>query len=87
MPSARNYRKERRDYYGYGPASSVTPEQRANRRDMRARQLAREKVKKSRSIPRGYEVHHKDGNPRNNSSSNLQSLPRSTNRAMNKKGK
>ena len=85
MPKKRDYVKERRAYYGYGPASGVTSEQRANRRDMRARQVARQKVKETRSIPRNHEVHHQDGNPQNNTRSNLKVISRGKNRAMNKK--
>eukprot|EP00966_Prymnesium_polylepis_P259398 5991631-Prymnesium_polylepis.1 len=65
----RDYRRERQLYYGYGPASSVTPEQRKNRLDMRARQKAREKMKGS--VKRSQDVHHVNGNPRDNRRSNL----------------
>ena len=34
------------------------------------------------TVPKGYEVHHKDGNPFNNDFSNLECLPRSEHRAM-----
>ena len=67
-----------------GPASSVTAAQRANRRDMRARQIAREKVKSPTRIPRGHDIHHNDGNPRNNARANLAIMPRSANRVLNK---
>ena len=72
----RNYRKERQAYYGYGSASSVTAEQRRHRDEMASRQKAGAKVKKTRKIPRGKEVDHKDGNPKNNKSSNLQVISR-----------
>ena len=78
---ARDYRKERQKYYGYGPASSVTPAQRIHRLEMAARKRARATVKKTRSIPRGSEVDHKNGNPRDNRRSNLQVISRSANRA------
>ncbi len=78
---ARDYRKERQDYYGYGKASSVTPEQRRHRQEMAARKRARAQVKKRRSVPAGKEVDHKDGNPRNNKPSNLQVISRHANRA------
>ena len=76
----RDYKKERRDYYGYGPASSVTPEQRRHRQEMAARKRARQQVKKKQKIPAGKEVDHKNGNPRDNRSSNLQVISRSANR-------
>ena len=79
---ARDYKKERRDYYGYGPASSVTPEQRRHRQEMASRKRARAAVKKRcGGISKGKEVDHKDGNPRNNKSSNLRVISRSANRA------
>ena len=78
---ARDYKKERRDYYGYGPASSVTPEQRRHRLEMASRKRARATVKKRQGIAKGKEVDHKDGNPRNNKSSNLRVISRSANRA------
>ena len=80
----RNYKRERQLYYGYGPASSVTPEQRANRRDMRSRQQARDKLKKTTTVRKHQDVHHIDGNPRNNKLSNLQATSRAYNRSKNK---
>ena len=63
---ARDYRKERRDDYGYRPASSVTPEQRRHRREMAARKQARARMVKEGKVSKGdgKEVDHKDGNPR-----------------------
>ena len=79
---ARDYKAERRKYYGYGKASSVTPTQRKHRAEMQARKEARAKVKKRNGgIPRGKEVDHKDGNPRNNKPGNLQVISRHANRA------
>ena len=78
----RDYRKERQAYYGYGKASSVTPEQRKHRQEMAARKRARELVKKRNGgIPKGKEVDHKNGNPRDNRKSNLQVISKSANRA------
>lgn len=78
----RDYRAERRAYYGYGPASSVTPEQRRHRKEMASRKRARAQVKKRNGgIARGKEVDHKDGNPRNNRPSNLRVVSRAVNRA------
>ena len=78
----RDYRKERRDYYGYGKYSSVTPEQQKHRREMAGRKKARKIMKPGKTT---QEVHHKNGNAQDNRRSNLQVLPRSKNRAMNKK--
>jgi len=82
---ARDYKHERRVYYGYGSANSVTPTQRKHRLDMRSRQLAREKVKSSGTlVKRTEDVHHKNGNPRDNRACNLAVVSRSYNRAKNK---
>ena len=80
---ARDYRKERRDYYGYGPASSVTPEQRRHRLEMAARKQARTRMVKEGKVRKGdgKEVDHRDGNPRNNARSTLRVTSRHTNRA------
>jgi len=71
-------------YYGYGPSSSVTPVQRRHRRENASRHEARDKVKASGVRVRGKDVHHKDGNPLNNSRSNLAVKSVSANRRMNK---
>ena len=73
----RDYRKERQAYYGYGSASSVTPEQRKHRKEMASRKLARKRL----NPPKGKEVDHKDGNPLNNKRSNLQVISRHANRS------
>lgn len=72
MARDRDYRKEYDTYQG-------TPEQRrANDARKKAR---REMTKKGKVRPGdGKEVDHKDGNPRNNSPSNLQVLSRGANR-------
>lgn len=45
--------------------------------------LHREIWKKANGpIPRGYEVHHKDGNPLNNAVENLEAIPRPTHKAI-----
>ena len=80
----RDYRKERRDYYGYGKASEVTPEQRRHRREKAARDRARAILKKEGAVERGQDVHHKDGNALNNRRSNLVATSRHYNRAKNK---
>ena len=77
---ARDYRKERQAYYGYGKASTVTPEQRRHRREMANRKKARAKMAKVTTV-RGKEVDHKDGNPLNNKRSNLQVISRHANRS------
>jgi hypothetical protein len=81
----RDYQRERQLYYGYGSASSVTPEQRKHRLEMRARQKAREKMKASGvSVKRTQDVHHVNGKPRDNRIANLKVVSRSYNRAKNK---
>jgi hypothetical protein len=77
---ARDYRKEREQYYGYGPVSGVTPLQRKHRQDMAARKKARAKLCKKGKDCKGKEVDHKDGNPQNNKGSNLQVVSRHANR-------
>ncbi|MBV47326.1 MAG: HNH endonuclease [Roseobacter sp.] len=69
----RNYRKEYDDYHG-------KPEQvkrRAGRNSARAKMVSAGKAKKGD----GKDIHHKDGNPRNNSRKNLSVMSRSRNRA------
>lgn len=69
---ARDYGKEYRTYQG-------TPEQIKNRA---ARNAARRKVKSEKEIPVGHDVHHVDGNPKNNKKANLKCIPKGKNRAM-----
>lgn len=57
MSRKRDYKKEYRDYHG-------KPEQ-------IKRRAARNKARKIMRAKKGEEVDHKDGNPRNNSPSNL----------------
>ena len=81
---ARDYKKERRDYYGYGKYEDVTPEQQRHRREKDARDAARAKMKKEGAVKKGQDVHHKNGNPTDNRRSNLQAVSKSYNRAKNK---
>lgn len=53
----RDYKKEYREYHG-------KPEQ-------IKRRSSRNKARRKVNAPKGRDVHHKDGNPRNNSRSNL----------------
>lgn len=71
---ARDYRKEYDNYHS-------SPKQRANRS---SRVLARRKLAKTGAVRRGdgKDVHHKDGNPKNNSRSNLSVASRKTNRGV-----
>ena len=78
----RDYKRERQLYYGYGTASSVTPEQRKHRKEMQARQEAREKMKGV--VKKNQDVHHVNGNPRDNRKSNLKAVSRHYNRSKNK---
>ena len=71
---ARNYRKEYDNYHS-------RPEQRNNRS---SRVLARRIMKKKLGVKiKGKDVDHKDGNPRNNSRSNLRIRSKSSNRSRN----
>ena len=76
----RDYKKERRDYYGYGKYSSVTPEQQKHRREMAGRKKAKKMVGKCKG-----EVHHKNHNAQDNRRSNLACISKSKNRSMNQK--
>ena len=71
---ARNYRQEYDRYQG-------TPEQRARRSK---RTLARRKLIKEGGVKKGdgKDVHHKDGNPKNNARSNLSVKSKSANRSF-----
>lgn len=71
---ARNYRKEYDNYH-------ASAEQRENRS---SRNKARRKMQSAGVNVSGKDVHHKDGNPRNNSRSNLTTSSRSSNRSKNK---
>ena len=70
----RPYKKEYEQYQG-------TEEQKKNRAK---RNTARSKLEKSGSVSKGdgKDVDHEDGNPQNNSDSNLRVLDKSTNRGM-----
>jgi|6_EtaG_2_1085325.scaffolds.fasta_scaffold08975_2 hypothetical protein len=74
MKEARDYKKEYREYQG-------KPEQIKNRSK---RVTARRKLEREGRVKKddGKDVHHKDGNPQNNSSENLQVMSASTNRAL-----
>ena len=80
----RDYVKERRDYYGYGKYSEVTPLQKKHRREMAHRKAAREQLKKEGAVRKGQDVHHKNGNALDNSRSNLQAVSVKYNRSRNK---
>ncbi len=69
----RNYRKEYTNYHG-------KPKQKANRN---SRNKARRKMVNSGRIKKNdtRDVHHKDGNPRNNSAKNLSAKSKSKNRS------
>mgnify|MGYP003134237498 CR=1 FL=1 len=71
---ARNYRKEYDNYH-------KRPEQKKRRA---ARNKARRKMTLLGSVSKGdgRDVHHKDGNPKNNSRSNLSAQSKSKNRSF-----
>ena len=72
----RDYKKEYREYHG-------SDEQKKNRA---ARGRARYKIEQSGRAKKGdgKDVHHRDGNPNNNSSKNLSVTSKSYNRSKNK---
>ena len=73
MQKKRNYKKEyKRDH-----ASTKAKKDRASRNKVRRQALKTGRVKKGD----GKDVHHVDGNPRNNSSKNLRVVKKSANRS------
>ena len=80
----RDYKKERRDYYGYGSFASVTKEQQKHRRDNANRKEARQIMKADGAVKKGQDVHHKNGNPSDNRRSNLKATSVHYNRSKNK---
>ena len=81
---ARDYRKERRAYYGYGKYEDQTSEQQRHRREKTARNESRAKMKAHGRVRAGQDVHHKNGNALDTRLSNLQATSKHYNRAKNK---
>ena len=73
MPKKRNYKKE----YNRDHASTKAKKDRASRNKVRRQALKTGRVKKGD----GKDVHHVDGNPRNNSAKNLRVVKKSANRS------
>ena len=71
---ARNYKKEYKNYQG----TDKQKKRRASRNTARNRALKSGKVRKGD----GKDIHHKDGNPKNNSKKNLVVKSRSKNRSF-----
>lgn len=73
---ARDYKKEYESYHS-------RPEQKKNRA---ARNKARREMERAGRVSKGdgKDVHHKDGNPRNNKPSNRSVVSKSYNRSRNK---
>jgi len=71
----RDYDKEYKDFHS-------KPEQVKNRM---GRNRANYAMKKAGKIKKGEDVHHEDGNPRNNTPSNLKIVASGKNRSNNKK--
>lgn len=72
MGTKRNYKKEYSEYH----SKADQKKNRAGRNKARRTALASGKVKKGDK----KDVHHKDGNPRNNKSSNVKVVSRKKNR-------
>ena len=70
----RNYRKEYDEYH----ARPDQKKKRANRNAARRKLASQGRVRKGD----GMDVHHKDGNPLNNSPGNLQALRAKVNRSL-----
>lgn len=68
----RNYRKEYDDYH-------KRPDQKKNRASRNGARRRMEKILGKRAVE-GKDIDHKDGNPRNNSRSNLRVLSKKKNR-------
>ena len=71
---ARNYKKEYKNYQG----TDKQKKRRASRNTARNRALKSGKVRKGD----GKDIHHKDGNPKNNSKKNLAVKKKSKNRSF-----
>ena len=73
MAMARNYKKEYKNYHS-------KPKQKVNRN---SRNKARRKMVNSGRLKKRdrRDVHHKDGNPRNNTSKNLRASSKNKNRS------
>ena len=76
----RDYKKERRDYYGYGKYSEVTPLQQRHRREMAGRKKAKASMKSCKG-----EVHHVNHNATDNRKSNIKCVSKKYNRSQNQK--
>lgn len=78
----RNYRKEYDQYYGKkgSDLSTLTPEQRKHRLEKSARNKARSIMKAKQIVGKFEDVDHKDSNPLNNHTNNLQVVCRTINR-------
>ncbi len=72
---------EKRDYKGEYAQYHGKPEQKKRRA---ARNKARRRAEKAGRVSKGdgKDVHHKDGNPTNNSSKNVQVMSKEKNRGM-----
>jgi len=83
MPSSKNYKRNYKQEYANYHAKAEQKKRRAGRNTIR-RQLEREgRVSKGDS----KDIHHVDGNPRNNSSSNVVVRSRSNNRSFSRNKK
>lgn len=76
MPSSPGYK---RDYKAEYKKYHSKPKQKKNRA---SRNAARAKLKKSGANVSGKDVHHKNGNPKDNSRKNLTTTSKSSNRSF-----
>lgn len=83
MPSSPGYKRNYKQEYKTSQSSTKAKKDRASRNKARAKAVKAGKAKKGD----GKDVHHKNNNPRDNRSSNLQVTSKSKNRSFKRNSK